>query len=141
MPDSSLFPYLPTKNLRGETAWRPVLPFELTYRAKTMTVSGLVDSGADVNVLPYDIGLELGAVWEAQKRIIELSGNLAHHEARGILLSARVAPFAPVVQLAFAWTRAEYVSLILGQVNFLREFNVSFFGSQREFEVRLRSST
>ncbi|WP_375513712.1 hypothetical protein [uncultured Nostoc sp.] len=37
----------------------------------------LLDTSASVNVLPYEIGLQLGAVWQEQTVPIQLSGNLA----------------------------------------------------------------
>ena len=37
---------------------------------------GLVDSGAMVNVLPYDVGLQLGVVWDERRANIRLAGTL-----------------------------------------------------------------
>jgi hypothetical protein len=54
---------------------------------------------------------------------------------RGVVLSATVGPFAPV-RLAFAWTRAENVPLILGQMNFFLEFEVCFFRARGLFEIQ-----
>ena len=99
-----------------------------------MTATGLVDSGADVSVMPYRLGLELAADWEAQTTVVRLSGNLADHEARGLIVSATVSDLSPV-RLAFAWTQAENVPLILGQVNFFMAFNVCFFRSDGVFEI------
>jgi len=141
MPDSALFPYLQVRNAVGETAWRPILPFTLTHKQHSIQVVGLIDTGADVNVLPYRVGLELGAVWEEQGRKTELSGNLAQYEARGIILSAHIEPFDTDIRLAFAWTRAEHVPLLLGQINFLKVFKVCFLGFQQEFELHLRSDS
>ncbi len=138
-PETARFPYVPVKNALGEVAWRPILSFHLSYQGRSSLVSGLVDSGADVNVLPYRVGLDLGLNWQEQGRAIELSGNLAHYKARGVILLAQVEAFRPVA-LAFAWTQAEQVPLLLGQVNFLREFDICFFGFQREFSITLRSS-
>ncbi len=39
---------------------------------------GLVDSGATVNVLPYELGFQLGGVWDDRKAIIQLAGNLGN---------------------------------------------------------------
>lgn len=44
-------------------------------------------------------------------------------------------PF-PTIDLAFAWTQAPNVPLILGQANFFFEFDVCFFRARSEFEVR-----
>lgn len=101
-----------------------------------MRTRGLIDSGATVNVLPFPLGLRLGAVWESQTTCVTLAGNLAAQEARAILLEARIADFAPV-PLVFAWTRMENVPLLLGQVNFFDVFDVCFYRSRREFEITL----
>jgi hypothetical protein len=53
----------------------------------------LLDTGASVNVLPHEIGLQLSTVWEEQTVPIQLSGNLAQMEARGLVLSATIAEF------------------------------------------------
>jgi len=134
MPKNMRFPYVPMRNARGEVALRPQVPLTLTYQDKFIEVTGLLDTGADVNVLPYQLGVALGAVWSAQSTTVGLSGNLANSEARGIIVSGTVGQFAPV-RLAFAWTRAELVPLLLGQVNFFMEFDVCFYGSQGTFEL------
>ena len=72
-----------------------------------------------------------------QQTDIRLSGNLANYPAKGILLEAEVSNFVPV-RLAFAWTQAENIPLILGQVNFFLEFDVCFFRSQNVFEIERR---
>ena len=86
-------------------------------------------------VLPYNVGLQLGAVWEHQTVAVKLSGNLAASEARALLLTGKVGDLAPV-RLAFAWTRSNNVPVILGQVNFFMEFDICFYRSQLEFEVK-----
>jgi len=129
------FPYLPVASGHGDAALMPVLPVRLQFRQNEIfEAHGLLDSGATVNVLPYGLGLRLGAVWDAQTTRVTLAGNLAAQEARAILLQALVGEFAPV-PLVFAWTRAENVPLLLGQVNFFEEFDVCFHRAQRNFEI------
>jgi hypothetical protein len=117
----------------------PYLPLRLHIQANFFDRVGLVDSGASVNVLPYSLGLQLGAVWEKQTVELQLGGNLAAVEARGFLCTATVASF-PAVRLAFAWARTDDVPLILGQMNFFQEFEVCFFRAQSIFEIRPRRS-
>jgi hypothetical protein len=97
----------------------------------------LLDTGASVNVLPYDIGIQLGTTWEEQTVPIQLSGNLARNDARGVVLSATVAQFSPVL-LAFAWTQVNDMAVILEHMNFFGEFNVCFYRHELAFEVRPR---
>ena len=114
-----------------------MLPLALAG-SQSVATSGLVDSGAAVNVLPYAVGLQLGLDLDQQTRSVELSGNLASVEARVVVLSAVVGSFSQV-RLAFAWARTDAVSVILGQVNFFMEFDVCFYRSRGVFEVRPRS--
>jgi len=132
------FPYVKVSNALGEVTPRPLLPITLMHQNQVQETLGLLDSGADVNVLPFQIGLQLGLIWEAQRHQFQLSGNLANFEARGVILSATVGAFPPV-RLAFAWTRASTVSLILGQVNFFMEYDVCFSRSDLKFELRAKS--
>jgi hypothetical protein len=106
----------------------------------TIQVMGLLDTGATVNVLPYSVGEQLGAVWERQTTPVTLSGNLAQCEARALVLTARIGNFPPV-RLVFAWAHADSAPVILGQVNFFMEFDICFYRSRSLFEVRPKSSS
>jgi hypothetical protein len=112
----------------------PYLPLILKHQGNSLPVSGLLDTGATVNVLPYSMGKKLGAVWEEQTAPLQLAGNLACSEVRSPVVSATVASFEPV-RVAFAWTQADDIPLILGQVNFFMEFDVCFFRSRSVFEI------
>jgi hypothetical protein len=118
----------------GAASTAPYVPITL-IAAKSMTVSGLLDTGAAVNVLPFAVGGQLGAVWEQQTTAITLSGNLATCEARALVVSAVIGAFPPV-RLVFAWARTDAVPVLLGQVNFFMEFDVCFFRSRSVFEIR-----
>lgn len=118
----------------GEASVQPYLPFVLADQNQTVTASGLLDTGAMINVLPYRIGIELGAIWEHQTTAVKLTGNLAQVEARALVVTAIVGKFEPV-KLAFAWTQTEAVPLLLGQVNFFLEFDVCFYRSQKAFDI------
>lgn len=115
----------------------PYLPLILTSEDRSVEVMALLDTGASVNVLSYEIGIQLGAVWENQTVSIPLSGNLARSEARGLVLSGTVAPFSSVL-LAFAWTQSKNTPVILGHMNFFAEFNVCFYRHELAFEVHPR---
>lgn len=113
----------------------PFLPVILTRGSHSVNVQGLLDTGASVNVLPYDIGLQLGADWHQQTVVVPLAGNFAATEARGLVVLATVGPF-PAVKLGFAWARLNTIPLILGQTNFFEQFDICFFRSQAVFEVK-----
>jgi hypothetical protein len=116
----------------------PQLPLSLTYRGSSIEISALLDTGASVNVLPYSVGVQLGAIWEEQTTSVILAGNLASVEARGLLVSARIGDFDPV-RLVFAWSLSDDAPLLLGRMNFFLEFDVCFYRSQLAFEIRPHS--
>jgi len=134
------FPYVQVEPALGAASALPYVPITLTHGRQEVAASALVDSGAALNVLPYDVGLQLGAVWEQQTVAVKLSGNLAASEARALLLTGKVGEFAPA-RLAFAWTRSSNVPVILGQVNFFMEFDICFYRSRLLFEIRVKENT
>jgi hypothetical protein len=128
------FAYAHPEASRAEGSLLAYLPITLRHDIHVLTVTGLLDTGSTVNVLPYSLGLQLGFVWEQHPTRVHLTGSLARLPARGVIVSGQVASFPPV-ELAFAWSQSTEVPMILGQVNFFMEFDVCFFRSQAAFEV------
>lgn len=112
----------------------PTIPITLSHAGSSVPANALLDSGSTVNLLPYDIGLQLGASWEEQTVRLPLAGNLATVEARGLFVYVQIGNLEPV-RLAFAWAQASQVPLILGQTNFFREFDVCFKRSRRTIKI------
>jgi len=59
------YPFVVRDPSLGVASLAPFLPITL-FGAKSISVSGLLDTGAMVSVLPYGVGEQLGAVWEQQ---------------------------------------------------------------------------
>jgi hypothetical protein len=137
MVDKVRFAFKEVDPALGALSTLPYLPLILTYQNQSLSVSGLLDTGSSVNVLPYEIGLRLGAVWERQRLSVPLGGNLARFEARALVLIATVERF-PAVDMAFAWTRDRNSPLILGHMNFFLAFDVCFYRSELAFEISLK---
>jgi hypothetical protein len=133
MVDKIRFAFTEVDPELGALSTLPYLPLILTYQNQSLSVSGLLDTGSSVNVLPYEIGLRLGAVWERQRLSVPLGGNLARFEARALVLTY-VERFPPV-ELAFAWTKDRNAPLILGHMNFFLAFDVCFYRSELAFEI------
>ena len=131
------YPYIKDLANRILPEAMPYLPVTLELNGNTKQVFGLLDSGSTVSVLPYNVGLELGAIWENQRIPLRLMGNLANFEARALFVNAQIKDL-PSVTLAFAWTSSEYATLILGQANFFSLFDVCFLRQDSEFEIKMR---
>jgi hypothetical protein len=131
--------YSTSAPLQTEVDSLPRLTLILGLGQQQASVAGLVDSGATVSVMPYEMGIQLGAVWDNSRANIQLGGNLGELTAMPLLVTGTVGDYPPV-RLAFAWTRANNVPLILGQMNFFREFDICFYRSRFEFEVNPKAS-
>jgi hypothetical protein len=132
--NSQRFAFTERRNSLGQSVIMPYVPVVLTSGSRSVEVMALLDTGASVSVLPYKIGLELGAVWADQTVKIPLSGNLAQSEARGLIVSGSIGSFSPVL-LAFAWTQLNDSPVILGHMNFFSEFSACFYSHDLAFEV------
>jgi hypothetical protein len=129
------FKYSTTNPTQNEFDSLPRLPLSLRREDRIVESVGLVDSGATVNVLPYELGLQLGGVWEDRRAVIQLAGNLGNQPAMPFSAIAQIGEFLPT-ELVFAWARSPNIPLILGQTNFFLEFDICFYRSTSEFEVK-----
>jgi hypothetical protein len=134
MLDGQRYSFTERTDSLGRSVIMPYLPLILTLGNRSLEMMALLDTGASVNVLPYEIGVQLGAIWEDQTVSIPLSGNLARRNSRGLVVSGTIAQFPPVL-LAFAWTEMRDTPVILGHMNFFAEFNVCFYRHELAFEV------
>jgi hypothetical protein len=118
----------------------PILPVTLFYKDRHIIVNGLVDSGAMVNVLPYSIGVALGAKWEDQPVLDRLGGNLSSAEVRALTLQGYNAQLIAdkTFPLVFAWADTDNTRLIFGQINFFHQFTICFFRADNYFEITSR---
>ena len=129
------FKYSVIDSSQSEFDSLPRLPLSLYCNNQQVEVLGLVDSGATINVLPYEVGVQLGETWNNQKANIPLAGNLGNSYAIPLSVTAKIGDFEPV-RLVFAWVKSNDVPLILGQTNFFMEFEVYFYRSRLEFEIK-----
>jgi hypothetical protein len=87
------FKYSTTSPTQNEFDSLPRLPLSLRREDRIVESIGLVDSGATVNVLPYELGLQLGGVWEDRRAIIQLAGNLGNQPAMTFSAIAQIGEF------------------------------------------------
>lgn len=129
------FKYSTTSPIQNEYDSLPRVLLVLYDETQKVEALGLVDSGATVNILPYDLGSQLNKKWDDRKATIQLAGNLGNFPAIPVSIWAQIGDYSPV-KLVFAWTKAPNAPLILGQTNFFMEFDVCFYRSKLEFEVK-----
>ena len=118
----------------------PIVPMSLFNYDRSVVVNGLVDSGSMVNVLPYSIGVALGAKWDEQPLLERLGGNLSSAEVRALRLQGYNAQLIAdkTFPLVFAWADTDNTRLIFGQMNFFHQFAICFFRADNYFEITHR---
>jgi uncharacterized protein (DUF433 family) len=65
------FPYVALEPALGNAGLAPMLPLML-IGSQSVATTGLVDSGAAINVLPHALGLQLGFDWDKETRSVEI---------------------------------------------------------------------
>ena len=90
MIDAQRFPYKIIDSSLGMVDRMAYLPLTLSLNGQSLNAEGLLDTGASVNVLPYELGLQLGLVWENETLSVVLAGNLARFEARAVVVNAEL---------------------------------------------------
>lgn len=94
------FPYLLANPKEDTFEKLPLLPMRLKIQ-NSIKVFGLIDSGASVNVLPYDVGIALGAIWDETIANIPIRGVFGELRALPVFATAQIGNFASI-RLAFA---------------------------------------
>jgi hypothetical protein len=125
---------------RRPTTLMPRLPLNLIHGRNIVEVIGLVASGSPINLMPYSIGRALELDWAQHTTRVPLGGDWARFEARAVIVGASHMQIthARSVRLVFAWINTDSIPILLGQMNFFMEFEVTFYRSQGMFDVRLR---
>lgn len=59
MGNPQRYPFVTFDASLGEAGFRPYIPITLTHRGQSVQATGLLDTGATVNVLPHQLGLEM----------------------------------------------------------------------------------
>ncbi len=96
MVDTQKFPYKIIDSSLGMVDRLPYIPLTLSLDGQSLNTEGLLDTGASVNVLPYELGLQVGLIWEDETLSVLLAGNLARFEARAVVVDAQVSSFPTI---------------------------------------------
>lgn len=108
-----------------DTDRMPLLAVTLSMGDHSVDVIGLVDSGSMVSVIPYSVGLALGAVWDNRRVTMTLAGAFGGLPAIPLAIVTRIGDLSPV-NLVFLWSNRDNIRVIFGEYNFFQEFDVHF---------------
>lgn len=136
MADGLIVPYITNPRFADDDIARPFVPVILRLGGNEIQELAMIDSGADVSVLPYRVGVNLGALWEDQDEVLVVAGLTEDLESRDITLNLTIGTL-PRIMVPFAWTARDDLPVILGQSGFFSQFDICFFRSRGEIALRL----
>lgn len=123
------FPFVEEKANIVPTIFRPVARVKLIAKNKVI-VDMYVDSGADITLIPYSVGIALGFSLKQEdemRRIGGVGGGKISIVARQ--LKMRIG--SRELNVRVAWCMSEDVPLILGRLDIFDKFNVLFEGGKK----------
>lgn len=126
-----VFPFEKRYSRQLGSIWKPMIPVTLIGPKRSVKLFMLLDSGADLSLVPYSVGEALGLELDIQKRS-EIQGigegSVPYILSQGTLQIGKLK-----VPIRIGWALIEEVPLILGRLDVFRHFAVEF----REFEDKI----
>lgn len=112
----------------------PLLPADVTFNGVTLRVTGMLDTGAMMSVIPHSVGARFGASWSSLTVPTLIGGVGGGVPAKLVTASGVIGTFPPI-PLVFAWAASDDVPTVFGYLNFFLEFDVCFFATRGQFTV------
>jgi hypothetical protein len=72
----------------------PVVNVHLAHEERSIITPALVDSGAAMNLLPFECGEQLGFIWEEQRLSLPMGGLLPNTKAFAVPVTFTLDPFS-----------------------------------------------
>lgn len=105
--------------------WRPVIPVKLRNGDNILSCEVIVDSGADISLIPKGVGASLGFVLLAGEEIKTLYGigeGAAPFVVRDIFLTIDDVER----QIRIGWALIEEIPILLGRLDLFSLFDINF---------------
>ena len=114
--------------------YRPVATVRVKGPKNEVLTEMLIDSGADISIIPFELGSYLGFLIEKNEDIKSLGGISGGIPV--VYRKIRVEIGAFVINIKVAWAVVEDVPEILGRVDFFDEFDIEFKQKERKTYLR-----
>jgi hypothetical protein len=110
---------------------KPIIPVALIGAKQIVRTSMLLDSGADLSMIPYSVGEALGLELDMGNRS-EAQG-IGEGSVPYILNRTRIKFGGVETSIRIGWALIEEIPLILGRLDLFQQFSLEF----REFENKI----
>ncbi len=123
------FPFVTKPSIRYGTLYIPIAKISVQTTQGFEAVSFLIDSGADLTVISYDLGRRAGWTISEEDTILQLAGitgesSFVEREIGMIIGAHRF-------RCRVAWAQDPNVTDVLGRLNIFDFFNIEFQQSKR----------
>ena len=135
MKSVAIFPYDFSVDAEFGLVSKPTVRIELTSEVERLVVDSILDSGADITILPLRIGQLLGLRSE-NGRILEfadVNGDLFLLRLRRVGL--RIGN-SKIVSVRIGWSLSNDVEVILGRLDVFKHFSFEFNHDKQEIRVK-----
>ena len=128
------FPFKKRQSKRLGEVLKPLIPLRLVGPESSETVLMLLDSGADLSLIPYSVGEAIGLEPDMSRRS-EIQG-VGEGSVPYILSRVQISIGATKVPVRIGWTLIEEVPLLLGRLDVFRHFAIEFRTFENEILLR-----
>lgn len=125
------FPYIEEKANIVPTILRPIARVKLINDNKETTVDMYIDSGADISLIPYSVGIALGYKLEPEDKIKRI-GGIGGGKISVVVKKAKMKINNQKLKIKLAWCTSENVPLILGRMDIFNKYNILFKEKQKK---------
>ncbi len=129
MLETLTFPFVIWNDYVPDQMARPLVPVTIRYAENEIQTLALLDSDADINLMPFQLGLDLGFDWDTGGDYTGLEGLGGGLAAKKSVADLYLGSW-PSIRQIFAWARNDDVPVILGQWNFFEMVDVCISRTQ-----------
>ena len=133
------FPFVQRRSRRFGDILKPIIPVRISGPARSVNVLMLLDSGADLSILPYAVGETIGLVLDMDTRS-EVQG-IGEGMVPYVLGEVDLQVGGMALQERVGWALIEEVPFLLGRLDVFRELAIELREFENKIVIRHRSET
>ena len=119
------FPFIEERANIVPRILRPIARVKLTNKSIETTLDMYVDSGADITLIPYSVGIALGFRLEPDEEIKRI-GGVGGGKISIVVRKVKMRINSEELEIRLAWCMSEDVPLILGRLDIFNKFDILF---------------
>ena len=110
---------------------RPIARVKMIYEKNEIIQDMYVDSGADISLIPYSVGIALGFQLKPDEEIKRI-GGIGGGKISIVVRKVKIKISQEEFEIRIAWCMSEDVPLILGRLDVFDKFDVLFKGREKK---------